>query len=209
MISVADTGKGMDEAVKARIFEPFFTTKGPGQGTGLGLATVFGIVKQSGGSIWVESALGKGSTFKIYFPCTPERAAVERAAAPRTSAPTGKRTVLVVEDEDQLRRVVVEILHEAGYDVLEAGSPSRALEVAAEYEGPIQLLISDVVMPELSGKQLAERLVAVRPELRVLYVSGYTQDSIVHHGVLEEGLHFLPKPFTRSTLLATVARVLA
>jgi PAS domain S-box-containing protein len=207
-ICVNDTGSGMDDATKARIYEPFFTTKGPGKGTGLGLATVFGIVKQSGGRIAVESEIGQGTTFRIWFPFTSEPLSVERAASHRPEPQTRRVTVLVVEDEIPVRRSVVLSLRGGGYDVLEAARPDAAIELVRSHEGPIDLLLTDVVMPQMSGRMLSQKILALRPDLRVLYVSGYTEDAIVHRGVLDAGLHFLQKPFSGSGLLDAVARVL-
>jgi PAS domain S-box-containing protein len=208
-ITVADTGIGMDERTKSHMFEPFFTTKGPGHGTGLGLSTVFGIVNQSGGSIAVESALGRGTTFTIYFPCTDEAAAAAVTKANEIRPHPRRATVLVAEDEPLVRRVVVTALRAAGYNVLEAVHPDDALELAKSHDGAIDLLLTDVVMPGMSGRQLSEKIVGLRPELRVLFVSGYTEDAIVHRGVLDSGVHFLPKPFSGRDLLEAVARVIA
>jgi PAS domain S-box-containing protein len=208
-ITVADTGIGMDERTKSHMFEPFFTTKGPGRGTGLGLSTVFGIVNQSGGSIAVESAVGRGTTFTIYFPCTDEAAATAAAKSVEIKPSPRRATVLVAEDEPLVRRVVVTALRAAGYNVLEAVRPDDALELAKSHDGAIDLLLTDVVMPGMSGRQLSEKIVGLRPELRVLFVSGYTEDAIVHRGVLDSGVHFLPKPFSGPDLLAAVARVIA
>jgi PAS domain S-box-containing protein len=208
-ITVTDTGIGMDELTKSHMFEPFFTTKGPGRGTGLGLSTVFGIVNQSGGSIAVESAVGRGTTFTIYFPCTDEAAATAAAKSVEIKPSPRRATVLVAEDEPLVRRVVVTALRAAGYNVLEAVRPDDALELAKSHDGAIDLLLTDVVMPGMSGRQLSEKIVGLRPELRVLFVSGYTEDAIVHRGVLDSGVHFLPKPFSGPDLLAAVARVIA
>jgi CheY-like chemotaxis protein len=208
-ITVADTGTGMDERTKSHMFEPFFTTKGPGRGTGLGLSTVFGIVKQSGGSIAVESAVGRGTTFTICFPCTDEAAAIVATKSVEIERSTRRATVLVAEDEPLVRRVVVTALRAAGYKVLEAIRPDDALELAKSYDGVIDLLLTDVVMPGMSGRQLSEKMVGLRPELRVLFVSGYTEDAIVHRGVLDSRVHFLPKPFSGPDLLEAVARVIA
>ncbi len=210
LIAVSDTGVGMDAATKERIFEPFFTTKGPGIGTGLGLSTVFGIVRQTGGTIWVYSEPGRGTTFKLYFPRTGDPAVLHQPA-PRTipMASLRGRTVLVVEDEPQLRDVVVSVLRRAGLIVLEAARPDDALDLAASHDGPIHLLLTDVVMPGLNGKQLADRLLATRPTTRVVYMSGYTENTIVHHGVLDTGVDFLPKPVVPDALLAIVQRILS
>jgi PAS domain S-box-containing protein len=193
MLAVSDTGHGMDAAIKARIFEPFFTTKDPGKGTGLGLATVFGIVKQSGGSIGVYSEPGHGTTFKVYLPRVDE--AIDQTAT--GAAPTlarGSETILLVEDDDEVRAL--------------APAPAEALQLAGSHSGPIHLLVTDVVLPQLSGRGLAERLAPEHRDLRVLYMSGYTDDAIVRHGMLEEGTAFLQKPFTPFTLLWKVREVL-
>jgi PAS domain S-box-containing protein len=207
-ITVADTGTGMDERTKSQMFEPFFTTKGVGRGTGLGLSTVFGIVQQSGGTIAVESAVGRGTTFTICFPCTDEAAPISSTKVVETKSSPRRATVLVVEDEPLVRRVVVTALRAGGYDVLEAVGPADAVELAKKHKAPINLLLTDVVMPGMSGRQLSDKIIALRPELRVLFVSGYTEDAIVHRGVLDAGVHFLPKPFSGADLLDAVARVM-
>jgi PAS domain S-box-containing protein len=207
MLAIRDSGHGMDAAVKARIFEPFFTTKEPGKGTGLGLATVFGIVKQSGGSISVESAPGEGTTFKVYLPRVDE--AVDRPAA--SVAPTlarGSETILLVEDDQEVRALARETLDGHGYVVIPAATPAEALRLASSHAGRIHLLVTDVVLPQLSGRGLAERLMPDHRDLRVLYMSGYTDDAMVRHGVLEEGTVFLQKPFTPATFLMKVREVL-
>jgi PAS domain S-box-containing protein len=205
MLSVSDTGPGMDAATRAQIFEPFFTTKE--HGTGLGLATVYGIVKQSGGSIEVYSEPGRGTTFKLYFPRTDGDAPAreQRAGA---WAPGGSETVLVAEDEPRLRNLAVEILRRCGYEVLEAADGDEALRVCEGHKGPIHLVVTDVVMPKRSGRELAEQLALARPRTKVLYMSGYTDDAIVRHGVLEEGVPFIGKPFSPDALARKVRDVL-
>jgi CheY-like chemotaxis protein len=207
VLAVTDTGVGMSRETQARIFEPFFTTKGPGKGTGLGLATVYGIVKQSGGHIRVYSEVGVGTSFKIYLPCTDEPAEREpsRSAA---ELPRGTETVLLVEDEAEVRGVAHEILERLGYTVLEASVPTDAMLIAQRHVGIIDLLLTDVIMPRMSGRALAEAVATERPETKVLFMSGYTDDAIVRHGVLEPGTHFIEKPFTAPTLATKIREVL-
>jgi PAS domain S-box-containing protein len=205
---VRDAGCGMDAATLARIFEPFFTTKEPGKGTGLGLATVFGIVKQSGGHIEVESAPGRGATFTIHLPRVEEAADASDPETPAAAVKPGSETVLLVEDEDELREMIGEMLEAAGYGVLQAGGGEEALQVAARHPGSIQLLLTDVVMPHMGGRELAERLATRHPALKVLYVSGYTDDRIGDHGVLDPGIALLHKPFTPASLTDRVREVL-
>ncbi len=207
LLSIADDGVGMDEATQARIFEPFFTTKELGKGTGLGLSTVFGIVTQSGGSVAVESAPGRGATFRIYLP----RVASEVERTTRSVAPPtvrGSETILLVEDEDQVRVVARGILARHGYTVLDARNAGEALLLAERHAGTIDLLLSDVVMPQMSGPELARRLVTARPTMRVLCMSGYADDSVVRHGVFTERFAFLQKPVTPETLTRKVREVL-
>jgi PAS domain S-box-containing protein len=205
-LAVSDTGCGMSAEVRDRLFEPFFTTKGPGKGTGLGLSTVYGIVKQSGGYISVDSEVGRGTRFDIYFP------RVDGELTPETEAGSGRRegseTVLVVEDEDMLRELICEQVESYGYRVLNAGRPEVALRIAAEETGEIDLLLIDVVMPEMNGRELAERLKARRPRLRVLFMSGYTDDVLSRQGELVAGTHLLSKPFTGDALARKLREVL-
>jgi PAS domain S-box-containing protein len=208
-LAVTDTGCGMDEQTKARLFEPFFTTKERGKGTGLGLSTVYGIVKQSGGSIWVYSEPDQGTTFKIYLPrelsATPVMVSRASTVPMRT---TGTETILVVEDEEALRAITRRTLCAAGYTVLTAGDGEEALRSARQHTGDIHLLLTDIVMPRMGGRELAEALSRTRPALKVLYVSGYTDDAIVRHGVLDPGIHFLAKPITAADLTRKVREVL-
>jgi CheY-like chemotaxis protein len=186
MLAVRDTGTGMDRETLERVFEPFFTTKPLGEGTGLGLATVYGIVKQTGGSVWAYSEVGHGTTFKVYLPRVWEQARVEHEPQERPSL-GGSETVLLVEDEDIVRSLVSEMLTSAGYRVLAAPDGASALATAGEFRGQIDVLMSDVVMPGMSGQELAGHLVRVRPGVRVLFTSGYTEDAISGHGVLSPG----------------------
>lgn len=207
MIAVSDTGTGMPEKVKSRIFEPFFTTKEVGKGTGLGLSTVYGIIKQSGGYIWVYSEVGRGSTFKVYLPRVDALAEIPitRSLQP---ARHGSETVLLVEDEEGVRALVRQVLHKHGYNVLEARHGGEALLMCERHQGKIHMLLTDVVLQQMSGRELAERLLKLRPEMKVLYVSGYADDAIVHHGVLTAGMSFLQKPFTTEALARKVRYVL-
>jgi two-component system, cell cycle sensor histidine kinase and response regulator CckA len=208
LLAVSDTGCGMDEATKAHIFEPFFTTKGPGKGTGLGLATVYGIVKQSGGSIDVYSEAGRGTTFKIYFPQVQEPVSSGKSFRGLSVMPHGSEIVLLVEDEDAVRSLACHVLRSCGYTVLEADDGQRAVQLVKDHRGPIDLVLSDVVMPYLGGRQLVERLSALRPSLKVLFMSGYTDDAVVRHGVLATDYAFLQKPFTPTALAQKVREVL-
>jgi two-component system, cell cycle sensor histidine kinase and response regulator CckA len=206
MLAVTDTGRGIDKATQARIFEPFFTTKDKGKGTGLGLSTVFGIVKQSGGSIWLYSEPGRGTTFKVFFPCVDEPSDLVLAFdSPLTLR--GSETILLVEDDDQVRAVTSGLLRRNGYQVIEARNAGEAL-LQSERQEHIDLLLSDVVMPRMSGPELAKRLALTRPDMKVLCMSGYTDDSIVRHGVLEATMAFLQKPITMASLTAKVREVL-
>ena len=207
MLSVGDTGTGMSEDVKAHLFEPFFTTKGPGKGTGLGLATCYGIVKQNGGHIWLYSEPGQGSTFKVYLPRVDGPAAALRRPDVSTTLPTGSETILIAEDEPVLRTLAAEILTAQGYRVLTATNGTDALRAAGE-AAEIHLLITDVVMPYMGGEELAQLLLSARPGVRVLYVSGYTENAIVQHGILNADIHFLQKPYLPAALARKVRDVL-
>ncbi|HOW74379.1 MAG TPA: GAF domain-containing protein [Candidatus Competibacteraceae bacterium] len=209
LLAVSDTGCGMDQAVLAKLFDPFFTTKPPGQGTGLGLATVYGIVKQNNGVIYVYSEPGEGTTFKIYLPRhTTERVNVSVASQP-VIAPSGTETVLLVEDEEVLLKLSARMLDQMGYMVLAAGSPNQALQLAEGYADPIHLLLTDVIMPEMSGRDLWQRLSALRPDMKCLFMSGYTANLIAHHGVLDKDVHFLQKPFSREELATKLRKALS
>jgi PAS domain S-box-containing protein len=208
MLAVSDTGCGIETEVLPRIFEPFFSTKAPGMGTGLGLATVYGIVKQAGGFVWVSSEVGRGTTFKVYLPRADEPASAPEAREAAVSL-QGSETILLVEDEASLRAMAAEILEGHGYRVLEAGGGDEAVEIGCRHPDPIHLLVTDVVMPGMNGRQVADSLVARHPSLRVLYMSGYTDNIIAHRGVLEAGTLFLSKPFTTQALLSRVREALA
>jgi PAS domain S-box-containing protein len=208
MLAVSDTGAGMSNETLSHLFEPFFTTKLLGKGTGLGLATVYGIVKQSLGHVFVYSEPGRGTTFKIYFPRVDEQASAPPKHAVSPKLDRGTETILIVEDDEALRAFTSRALGGKGYAVLEAGRGEEALMVAKGHTGPIHLLVTDVVMPGMSGREVAQQLLASRPRMKVLYVSGYTEDAIVHHGVLDEGTDLLEKPFNQETLSLKVRQVL-
>jgi two-component system cell cycle sensor histidine kinase/response regulator CckA len=208
MIAVSDTGIGMDSATRQRIFEPFFTTKERGKGTGLGLATVYGMVKQSGGDIWVYSEPGTGTTFKLYFPRVRESVSDAGPGASDKAKTAATETILLVEDEKAVRDLTCRILQKLGYQALVAASGQAAIEIARSHAGEIALLLTDVVMPNMSGRQVADALVAMRPGLKVLFLSGYTENTVVHHGVLDSAVDFLPKPFSREVLGQKIREIL-
>ena len=207
-LSVTDTGQGMDEETKSRIFEPFFTTKGPGKGTGLGLATVYGIVRQTGGGISVESAPGEGSTFRIYLPLEPAPLDETRPTAAPLEKTRNFETVLVVEDEEIVRELVCDVLSEQGYNVMCASDGRDALKLASGYDGKIHLLITDVIMPHMNGQELATQLAVARPDMKILFVSGYSDNDIGDHGVLDPDIELLQKPFTPETLARKIRDVI-
>jgi two-component system, cell cycle sensor histidine kinase and response regulator CckA len=204
MLSVSDTGIGMDPQTRAKIFEPFFTTKEAGKGTGLGLATIYEVVKRSEGHIWVYSELGKGSVFKIYFPLVQAGVQAAKAEVRRPPSRAASETILVVEDDESLREITRDLLVQSGYCVLEASSGEQALQVVQRHQAPIHLLLADVVMPGMSGAALAADLANSRPEMSVLFMSGYTDEAIVRNGVLEPGILLLEKPFTCEALIGKV-----
>jgi two-component system, cell cycle sensor histidine kinase and response regulator CckA len=207
-LTIHDTGCGMSEEVQAQMFEPFFTTKPHGKGTGLGLATVYGVVKQSQGYISVESAPGQGTTFRICFPHYEEKAVIDKVREVAPQPPSGSETILLVEDEPALLKLAAWQLERLGYHVLPAGSPKRALEVARQFPGEIQLLVTDVIMPEMNGRDLWQKLSADHPRMKSLFISGYTADVIATRGILDEGVHFLQKPFTKAGLAQKVREAL-
>jgi len=209
MIGVSDTGHGMEPDIVKRVFEPFFTTKGKGFGTGLGLSTVYGIVKQSGGHISVYSEVGLGTRFKVYFPVVEGEAMHVEVEESVVDDLSGTETILLVEDDTGVREYAAGILRDLGYRVVEAASGPNAIIESEKHSATIDLLLTDVVMPKLNGRDLAEFICGRRPEIKVLFMSGYTENAIVHHGVLDQGLHFLPKPFSPAELGRKIKLVLA
>ena len=208
MVAVSDTGHGMSEEIKAHIFEPFFTTKAKGRGTGLGLASAYGVVKQAGGSIEVSSKVGVGTSFKIYLPRVDGEESGSAREDQRQLLPGGAETVLLVEDEDTVRNLCAKVLGDLGYKVLPARNGAEALETAQGYGERIDLLLTDVVMPGINGRELATQLVRHHPETRVLFTSGYTDNAIVHRGILDEGLSFIAKPYTPLALARKVREII-
>jgi CheY-like chemotaxis protein len=208
MLCVSDTGLGMDRETQTRIFEPFFTTKEQGKGTGLGLATVYGIVKQAAGYIWVYSEPGRGTTFKVYFPLAEVGSEPAELVSTASAKYFGIETVLLVEDEDGVRALVRQVLQKQGYKVLQASSGAEALAISDQRTEPIHLLLTDVVLKQMSGRELSEILVARRPKMKVIFMSGYTDDAVVHHGVMSQSTAFLQKPFTTQALVKMLREVL-
>jgi len=208
MLKVTDTGHGMDAATRVHIFEPFFTTKPRGKGTGLGLATVYGILKQSGGSIQVESETNQGSEFRVYLPAAGDGVHKKRRRALDKDVAGGTETILIAEDEPDLRELARIFLEDYGYKVLEAASADQAIKTAEMLAEPIHLLLTDVIMPGMSGRLLAERILSTRPQTRIMYMTGYTDDMVVQHKVLEPGVQLLQKPFSRADLALKVRATL-
>lgn len=208
-LMVSDSGVGIDSTIQEKIFEPFFTTKELGKGTGLGLATVYGIVKQLDGFVWVTSEIDQGTTFKIQFPRIDQAAEIVQVEKSDSAIPQGKETILLVEDEEQVRRATVEVLNSLGYQVFEANSGAQAIQLAEQFDKQIHLLITDVLMPRMNGKELAEKVKTIHPETNILFMSGHADDVIAHHGILEENIHFLSKPFSHSAFAVKIREVLA
>jgi len=208
MFSVSDTGHGMDIETMAKIFEPFFTTKGPGQGTGLGLSTAYGIVKQSKGYIWAYSEPGKGTTFKVYFPRAKAGAKSEEYSTADILPAGGSETVLVVEDDEILRALTVAVLESAGYEVFEVPNAEEAIGIVEKHLKSIDVVLTDVVLPGMSGRKLSQQLVALRPNMKIILMSGYAPELIERYGPLEPGISLIEKPFTRSSLLEAVSAIL-
>ncbi len=207
LLAVSDNGSGMDEATRARLFEPFFTTKSSGKGTGLGLSTVFGIVRQSGGSVEVYSEPGRGTSVKVYLPRIDQPAPAENERS-EPVVTRGTETILLVEDDDMVRHLVKETLEREGYRVIDAPGPLEARKLSDQYKSPIQLLITDVVMPKVNGRELADQLLSRRPDMKVLYMSGYTDNAVLNSGILQKDVAFLQKPFTPARLSTKVREVL-
>jgi hypothetical protein len=208
LLAMSDTGVGMEAPVLRRIFEPFFTTKELGKGTGMGLSTVYGIVKQSGGYIWVYSEPGQGTSFKVYFPQVGDAAASDASRTQLPELARGSETILVVEDEETVRHLILAVLRRRGYQTLEARQAQEALEFAEKHPGPIHVMLTDVVMPKMSGRELANQLATLRPEAKILFMSGYATNAIIHHGVLDPGTAFLQKPFTPDALVRKIRQIL-
>jgi two-component system, cell cycle sensor histidine kinase and response regulator CckA len=208
MLAISDTGTGMDDERQKRIFEPFFTTKEPGKGTGLGLSTVYGIVKQSGGSIWVYSEIERGTIFKVYFPLIEDRMFESEPNAEAENDLNGTETILLVEDEETVRNLVRETLGTYGYKVLEAANGADGLLIYEQYAESIDLLLTDSVMPGMGGNDLAKALLKISPHLKVLFMSGYTDEIIINHGILDKTANFIQKPFTPRTLARSVREIL-
>jgi two-component system, cell cycle sensor histidine kinase and response regulator CckA len=208
LLTVSDTGKGMDRPTLDRVFEPFFTTKDVGRGTGLGLSTVYGIVKQSEGYVWAYSEPGQGSTFKVYLPAVDAETANPRAEKPAASRALAGEVVLVVEDEEPVRTIIARLLDSEGYQVLQAEDGQDALAQLAKWTGPLDLVITDVAMPKMNGRELAATLQTERPRLPVLFISGYTDDEIVRRGLIEPNHPFLSKPFAPEVLAAKIRLLL-
>jgi CheY-like chemotaxis protein len=209
MLAVTDSGIGMDAETQAHIFEPFFTTKEQGKGTGLGLATVYGVVKQCGGYIWVYSEKNHGTTFKIYLPRVDGPVEGSRGADATAETPKGRETILLAEDEDAVREIAREFLQLSGYTVLEAPDGASALALAEKHDGPIDLLVTDIIMPGMTGRELAQRLAEKRPEVKIVFMSGYTEYATSRQGSVAENETLLTKPFTRVTLARTVRDALS
>jgi CheY-like chemotaxis protein len=207
LLAVSDTGCGIDQAVQDQIFEPFFSTKGE-KGTGLGLSTVYGIVKQHKGNIWVYSEPGHGTTFKTYLPVVEQESVKEESDKTTTTDLKGSETILLVEDDEQVRDITLSILKRQGYKVLETADPTEALAALDENGGPVDLLLTDVVMPEMNGKQIFKMVKEKCPGIKVLYMSGYTNNVIAHRGILDEGVHFIQKPFTVQALAVKLRELL-
>jgi two-component system cell cycle sensor histidine kinase/response regulator CckA len=208
MLAVSDTGSGMDEETRLHIFEPFFTTKARGKGMGMGLSIVYGIVAQSGGDIRVDTEPGRGASFKIYLPCVDEGTTVTSTDHTSQHPLSVSETILLAEDEDVVRGMVREVLKMHGYKVLEAANGCEALQICKRHTGPIHLLLTDVVMPQMGGSELAQHVATMRPGTRVLFMSGFTDDAIVRHGILDAGLAFIQKPFTPDALARKVRELI-